>query len=88
MAIVFIILVLGTIKLALVMRSLFDGMGFNRLDTNLLAERVRDEDFFMLWVLLIIFGMVWIYAVVDAFRTGKRIENQTEDHVHEVLSDR
>ena len=88
MAIVFILLVLGTVKLALVLRALFDGMGFDRLDAKVLAERIQGEDFIILWVLFILFGMVWIYSVVDAFRTGMKIENQAVGTVHEILPDR
>jgi hypothetical protein len=31
-----------------------------------------------LWVLAILFGVVWLYSVADAFWSGKKMENQGE----------
>ncbi len=79
LAIVFVIVVIGTIKLALVIDTLFEGMSFNNFDTKVFIEKTQDQDYFILWVLLIVFGIVWIYSVLDAFLTGKKIENRQGD---------
>lgn len=78
LATVFILLVVGIVKLALIIDSLLKGMELNSLDTGVMIERLRGEDFFILWALLIIFGIVWIYSVLEAFWTGKKIENQAK----------
>ncbi len=78
LSVVFILIVVGTVKLALIIDSLFEGMEINSLDTGVMMERLQGEDFFILWVLLTVFGVVWIYSVLDAFWTGKKIERQAE----------
>ena len=81
LAIVFILFIAGTVKLAFMVKSILKGLDMNKLDSRIIQERLQGEDISVLWVLLIFFAMVWIYSVVDAFLTGKKLESQTKDHV-------
>ena len=75
---VFLLFVAGTIKLAFTIRALLKGSESTPLNAATMGERLQGEDFTLLWVLLIIFGAVWLYSVLDAFWTGKKIESQGE----------
>lgn len=78
LSIVFVLFVAGTIKLAFTIRSLLQGSDRTPLNSRTLGERLQGEDFTLLWVLAILFGIVWLYSVADAFWFGKKLENQGE----------
>ena len=78
LSVVFVLFVAGTIKLAFTIKSLFQGSETIRLNSTTLGERLQGEDFTLLWVLAILFAVVWLYSVVDAFWSGKKMENQGE----------
>ena len=78
LSIVFVLFVTGTIKLAFTIKSLFQGSETIRLNSTTLGERLQGEDFTLLWALAILFGVVWVYSVVDAFWSGKKMEDQGE----------
>jgi TM2 domain-containing membrane protein YozV len=75
---VFVLFILGAIKLFFLVNSLFGGADKEALNSGLIIEKLQRESLFLLWVLLILFAIVWIYSVVDAFWTGKKIESQEE----------
>jgi len=76
MAIVFLLFIAGTVKLILIISSLLRGQAIDRLDSIVIMERLQGEDFSTIWVLLILFGIVWLYSVLDAFREGKKIDEE------------
>ncbi len=78
LSIVFVLFVAGTIKLAFTIRSLFQGSEISQLNSATVGERLQGEDFTLLWVLLIFFGIVWLYSVIDAFWTAKEMESRGE----------
>lgn len=78
LSVVFVLFVAGTIKLAFTIRSLFQGAEITQLNSATLGERLQGEDFTLLWVLVILFGVVWLYSVIDAFWSGKRMESHGE----------
>ena len=61
--------------------ALYRGADMERLDSGVVMERLQSESLLLLWVLLILFAIVWIYSVVDAFWNGKKIENQVESDI-------
>lgn len=81
MAIVFILFIAGTVKLALMVKSILKGLDIDRLDSKVIQERLQGEELSFLWVLLMVFSVVWVYSVLDAFWTAKKLETQTRDHV-------
>ena len=76
LSVVFILFVAGTIKLFFILRSALTHTNAGRLNTGPIAEQLQGKDLVVLWVLLGLFAVVWIYSVLDAFRTGKRMDNQ------------
>jgi len=81
LAIVFILFIAGTVKLALMVKSILKGLDIDRLDSKVIQERLQGEELSFLWVLLMVFSVVWVYSVLDAFWTAKKLETQTRDHV-------
>lgn len=78
LCLVFVLFVAGTIKLAFTIRSLFRDSEMTSLNSATLGERLQGEDFTLLWVLVILFGVVWLYSVIDAFWTGKKMQSHGE----------
>ena len=75
---VFLLFVAGTIKLAFTLRSILQGQEITQLNSATMGERLQGEDFTLLWVLVILFGVVWLYSVMDAFWAGKKMESRGE----------
>ncbi|MGD8227402.1 MAG: hypothetical protein PVH82_13805 [Desulfobacteraceae bacterium] len=78
LAVVFVLFVAGTIKLAFTIRSLLHASETTQLNSRILLERLQGEDFTLLWILGILFGVVWLYSVADAFWSGKKMKNKGE----------
>ena len=81
LAVVFILFITGTVKLIIMVKSVLKGLDMDRLDSEIIQKRLQGEDISVFWVLLILFSMVWLYSVIDAFLTGKKLENQAKGHV-------
>ncbi len=81
LSIVFILFIAGTVKLALIINSILAESKINGLDSKTIIENVKWEDFSILWVLMGAFAVVWVYSVLDAFWTGKKLESQAGDDV-------
>jgi hypothetical protein len=43
-----------------------------------LLDRLGAEDLSPLWYLLAAFAVVWLYSVIDAYRTGKKMDREGE----------
>jgi len=75
LAIVFILFVAGTIKLALIIDSFLEGQVIDRFDYGIIIQRLHEVNFSVLWLLIVSFGIVWLYSVLDAFLVGRKIDN-------------
>ena len=78
LSVVFVLFVAGTIKLAFTIKSLFQDSEMTGLNATTLGERLQGEDFTLLWVLAILFAIVWLYSVLDAYWSANKMENQGE----------
>jgi hypothetical protein len=78
LAVVFVLFIAGTTKLAFTIKSLLQGSEITQLNSATIGERLQGEDFTLLWVLVVLFGVVWLYSVIDAFWTGKKMESHGE----------
>ncbi len=78
LGIVFLLFIAGTIKLALVINSLMEEVTIDRLGSTAVLENLYAEDLSVLWLILIAFGIVWVYSVLDAFRQGRKIDSNTD----------
>jgi TM2 domain-containing membrane protein YozV len=77
LAAVFILLILGAVKLYLIMNAAFQGAAGKGLSAEAVLEQLRTSDFRGLWVLGALFLGIWAYAVADAVWRGWRIESRS-----------
>jgi len=80
MAIIFLLLIGGAIKLAIIIRSLFDQTNILQLNPGVLLENLRREDLTSLFYFIIAFAVIWLYSVLDAFIMGKKLESLEENN--------
>lgn len=77
MIIVFILFIVGTVQLAILLTaSIQGGQILNPMDTLIVLQNLQHQDLSTLWIIVTIFGVVWLYAVVDAFLGGKKNTGQ------------
>jgi hypothetical protein len=73
LVIVFILFIAGTIQLAMLLSNyVLKSPSINPLDTGSVIQELQTQDLTFLWITLIIFGVVWLYAVADAFLGGRK----------------
>ncbi len=78
---VFIIFVLGVVRLYGILNTAFDGIDLRNPDTSLIMDRLMTENPSVLWGLAISLGILWFYSVVDAYLSGRKIDRlEGEDH--------
>jgi len=81
LAVVFLLFIAGSVKLALMIYSLSGGQGIDRLDSEVILARLQAQDLSVLWFLIIAFGIVWLYSVLDAFLEGWKIDHGREKDI-------
>jgi TM2 domain-containing membrane protein YozV len=74
LASVFILLVVGAVKLYLMINSAVTSFKGDALSIKGFAEHFLTSDFTTLWVLLGIFAILWAYSVVDALIRGVQVD--------------
>jgi len=76
LSIVFLLFIGGTVKLVFIIHALVNHPKVTPNGSGNIMERLQGEDLSSLIYLLIAFAIVWIYSVLDAFWTGRKMENQ------------
>ncbi len=75
---VFLLFIAGIIKLYRIIRASIDLDRLTFSDHITISESFREQDISLLWYLLAAFGALWLYSVVDAHLTGKKIDQLGE----------
>lgn len=75
---VFILFIGGTVKLALILNSIFSANAITNLNTEIVMNNLKVEDLSTVYVMIIIFGCLWLYSILDAVWYGKKIDRETE----------
>ena len=81
LAVVFLLFIAGSVKLALMIYSLLEGQVIDSIDSEVILERLQEQDLSVLWFLIIAFGIVWLYSVLDAFVEGRKIDHRKEEGI-------
>ena len=81
---VFLIFVGGCVKLALIINVLMKSTSTTGGDPQRLLLAIKAEKLGWLWVLVALFAVIWVYSVIDAFRSGRKLEAKKR---HEIVSD-
>ena len=74
LGIVFLLFIGGAVKLTLIVTDASKDPAIGNIDENIIYE----DGFSILWVIIIVFGITWIYSVVDAFKEGRTIDKNKE----------
>lgn len=69
---VFALLFVAAFKMFRIMRSAMEQPDGAHTAASGLLDRLRAEDFSFLWYLLVVFAVLWIYSVVDAYMEGRK----------------
>lgn len=75
MGIVFIFTIAGIIKLADIIIKLIPQLNPDEITGEIIAERLGEADFSVIWFILIVLLVIWLYSICDAYVVGKRLEN-------------
>jgi TM2 domain-containing membrane protein YozV len=81
---VFILFVGGCIKLAFIVTSIMDSPSSMGGDPQKFLQAIEAENLGSFWILVALFAVIWIYSVIDAFLSGRKLETEKR---HEILSD-
>jgi hypothetical protein len=80
---VFILFVGGCVKLAFIITSIMASTSSLAGDPQKLLQALEAENLGSLWILVALFALIWVYSVIDAFVSGRRLEVEKR---HEILS--
>ena len=75
---VFILFIVGTVNLAFIVNSLFSTENIFNLNTEIVLSELEREDLSAIYTLIILFGCLWLYSILDAFWYGKKLDKDTE----------
>ena len=57
--------------------SILEG-GATEPDPEVIMAKFREEDFTLIWFIIIAFGIVWLYSIIDAFLKGRKIDKEKD----------
>jgi len=75
----FILFIAALVKLYQILRAAVEAGNINPSESGLITERLRAGDFSALWYLFGAFFLLWIYSIVDAHLTGRKIDGRKGD---------
>lgn len=71
---VFILFVGGCIKLAFLINTVAASASSMGGDPQSFLHAIQEENLGLLWILVALFAVIWVYSVIDAFVSGRRLE--------------
>ena len=77
MAFVFVTVVAVTLKLAFMVNTLFKQ---RELSPSTIQKFLGEQDYTILLSLVVVFAIIWVYSVIDAFLTGRKQIRQAGNH--------
>jgi len=75
----FVLFIAALIKFYQILSAALEAENMNPSESGLITDRLRVEDSSALWYLLAAFAVLWIYSVLDAHLTGKKIDRKRGD---------
>ena len=75
---VFILFVAGIFTLYNLMSTALKAELINPGYSPDIMDRLKAADFSALWYLLVAFALIWLYSVLDAYLTGKKLDHPRE----------
>lgn len=71
---VFALFIAGIIRLLQIIHNVFRSGSVDVSDSKALMAKLGAEDSTLLWILGLLFAALWIYAVVDAYVGGRKMD--------------
>ena len=71
---VFILFIAAAVKMFYIVSAALKSETINPSDSGVIIDRFRVEDFSLLWCLLLVFAILWLYSVLDAFIAGRKLD--------------
>ena len=78
LSLVFIFFLATIVKLYFVIRSVIESTPINLSDSGVILDRLQAQDISLLCSLLGALAVIWLYSVLDAYLTGKKIDQFKE----------
>ena len=75
---VFLLVLGGMIWLFHTLGAVARGLAPAPADPNLLLHHLQEKDLTLVWFLVLAFGFLWFFSVLDAFLKGRRIDQKSE----------
>jgi hypothetical protein len=88
LGVVFLLLVAAVVKLAGVVNRQLAGMDPMSLNLKELSEKILNENLSLIGLLGLIFIIIWIYSIIDAFWVGWTIERGKVPEKNEIFRNR
>ena len=79
LAAVFILFIIGVVKLYLILSDAFQSAAAQELTAEAVLRNARSADFTSVWIVAALFILAWAYAVVDAYLVGRRADAAAGD---------
>ena len=76
MGVVFVIFVAGVIKIVQVIMNLLPQLNPGEINRAEILKKIDLMDISMLRVIIILFLIIWIYSIIDAFVIGLRLDRK------------
>jgi hypothetical protein len=72
--VVFILFVAGIVILSRLINAVQKPEMINPSHSPYITDTLREADFSAFWYLVVAFGLIWLYSVLDAFLTGRKLD--------------
>ena len=76
---VFILFSCGMITLFHIIKHVMKSMGPYEAGTGAFIDKLKSEDFTLIWYLVAALAVIWLYSVVDAYLAGKKLDQNKEE---------
>jgi TM2 domain-containing membrane protein YozV len=71
---VFFLFIIGTVKLSLLISAMLKDPKANPASQNAIVEQLQSHGLSGLRYIILAFGLLWIYSVLDAFWKGRKLD--------------
>lgn len=78
LASVFILLILGVVKLVLILNTALEPPPVRGASAGSFIDRFLSSDFTLLWGVAAAFSLLWVYSVVNALLRGRQRDREAE----------
>ncbi len=71
---VFVLFIAAVVRLYQIISAIVSKADTLPPDPFTIMEKVKAEDLYLLQLITVVFGLLWLYSVVDAFLAGRKLD--------------